>query len=199
MDFDVLIVGLGPVGAVAASLAGKWGLGALAVDKAEAVYDKPRAFGLDHEVMRTFDNIGIAAAVAGNVMPYRTSEYQAKGGRVLKRIAPASAPYPLGWAPNYVFSQPAIEGALRANLATMNGVQTELGTEVLSVAQDGDTCRALLRDREGRERHVSARYVLACDGGTSPLRVQRGMPMEDLQFDEPVSYTHLTLPTTPYV
>lgn len=185
MDFDVLIVGLGPVGAVAANLAAKWGLGALAVDKADAVYDKPRAFGLDHEVMRTFANIGIAEAIAGHVMPYRTSEYQASGGRVLKRIAPASAPYPLGWAPNYVFSQPAIEGALRANLEGVQGVRTELGTEVLSVEQDGEACRALLRDRDGRERQVRTRYVLACDGGTSPLRVQRGLPMEDLQFDEP--------------
>lgn len=188
--YDVVIAGLGPVGAVAANLAGKWGLKVLAVDKALAVYDKPRAFGLDHEVMRTLANIGIAEQVAPHVMPYRTSEYQASGGRVLKRIAPASAPYPLGWAPNYVFSQPAIEGALRANLATLDGVSTELGTEVLSVEQDGDICSVLLRRRSTEhgdhdQRRVRARFVLACDGGTSPLRVQRSLPMEDLQFDEP--------------
>lgn len=185
MDYDVVIAGLGPVGAVAANLAGKWGLKTLAVDKAQAVYDKPRAFGLDHEVMRVFANIGIADQIAGHVMPYRTSEYQASGGRVLKRIAPASAPYPLGFAPNYVFSQPAIEAALRGNLAGLPGISTELGTEVLAVDQANQACNVLLRGQDGAERRVRARYVLACDGGTSPLRVERGLPMEDLQFDEP--------------
>lgn len=185
IDVDVLIVGMGPVGAVAANLAGKWGLKTLAVDKMLEIYDKPRAFGLDQEVMRVFDNIGIGERIAAHVMPYRTSEYQTTGGAVLKRIAPAGTPYPLGWAPNYVFSQPAVEGALRANLASFPEVSVELGTEVLSVEQNGDVASVLLRDRDGRERRVGARHVLACDGGTSPLRTSLGLQMEDLEFDEP--------------
>lgn len=185
MDFDLLIVGMGPVGAVAANLAGMWGLKTLAIDKAEDIYDKPRAFGLDHEVMRVFGNIGIADKIADHVMPYRTSEYHTTGSRVLKRIAPASAPYPTGWASNYVFSQPLVEGALRENIAAFPTVSVELGTAALSVVQSGDESIVRLRDRSGAERSVSARHVLACDGGTSPLRVAAGLEMEDLQFDEP--------------
>lgn len=185
MDFDLLIVGMGPVGAVAANLAGRWGLKTLAVDKMLDIYDKPRAFGLDHEVMRVFENIGIAEKIADHVMPYRTSEYHTTGSRVIKRIAPAGAPYPLGWASNYVFSQPAVEGALRENIAAFPSVSVELGTEVLSVVQQGEESTVRLRDQAGLERTVSARYVLACDGGTSPLRMGLGLEMEDLQFDEP--------------
>lgn len=185
MDYDVLIVGLGPVGAVAANLAGMHGLKTLAIDKALVPYDKPRAFGLDHEVMRLFGNIGIADQVAPHVMPYRTSEYHAADGRVIKRIMPASQPYPLGWAPNYVFSQPAIEGALRANIAASPCVEVELGAEALSLAQLDDENSVLLRAASGAERRVSARYVLACDGGTSALRTSLGLAMEDLEFDEP--------------
>ncbi len=185
MDCDVMIVGAGPVGAVAANLAGMWGLDTLVVDKLLDVYDMPRAFGLDHEVMRVFDNIGIAGAIAGHVMPYRTSEYHGAGGRVIKRIAPAAAPYPLGWAPNYVFSQPAVEGALRARLRERPGVTLELGTEALSVTPQDDGYLVLLQDRHGVRREVRSRYVLACDGGTSALRGRLGLEMEDLQFDEP--------------
>lgn len=185
MDFDLLIVGMGPVGAVAANLAGMWGLKTLAVDKMPDVYDRPRAFGLDHEVMRVFGNIGIAEKIADHVMPYRTSEYHAGGSRVLKRIAPASAPYPLGWASNYVFSQPAVEAALRENIAVFPSVRVELGTEVLAVVQHGEQSTIRLKDQSGAERQVTARYVLACDGGTSPLRTSLGLEMEDLQFDEP--------------
>lgn len=185
MDFDLLIVGMGPVGAVAANLAGMWGLKTLAVDKMLDIYDKPRAFGLDHEVMRVFGNIGIAEKIANHVMPYRTSEYHTTGGRVLKRIAPASAPYPLGWASNYVFSQPAVEGALRENIKSFTDVSVELGTEAMSVVQQGEVSVILLKNQSGTERTVTARHVLACDGGTSPLRTRLGLEMEDLQFDEP--------------
>ncbi|CAN7417524.1 bifunctional 3-(3-hydroxy-phenyl)propionate/3-hydroxycinnamic acid hydroxylase [Pseudoduganella sp. LjRoot289] len=185
MEFDVMIVGAGPVGAVAANLAGMWGLRTLVVDKLLDVYDKPRAFGLDHEVMRVFDNVGISARIANDVMPYRTSEYHGAGGRVIKRIVPAGAPYPLGWAPNYVFSQPAVEGALRARLQERPGVRLELGTEALAVAAQGDGYAVRLRDKHGAQREVRSRYVLACDGGTSALRGRLGLEMEDLQFDEP--------------
>ena len=142
MDFDLLIVGLGPVGAVAANLAGTWGLKTLAVDRMPGIYDKPRAFGLDHEVMRIFGNIGIAERIAGDVLPYRTSEYRTTGGDVIKRIAPAAAPYPLGWASNYVFSQPAVEGALRDNIGSFANVGMELGTEVVAVDQQGGVAAA---------------------------------------------------------
>ncbi|MTV37019.1 bifunctional 3-(3-hydroxy-phenyl)propionate/3-hydroxycinnamic acid hydroxylase [Duganella radicis] len=185
MDFDLLIIGMGPVGAVAANLAGSWGLNTLAVDKMLDIYDKPRAFGLDQEVMRIFGNLGIAEQIADAVLPYRTSEYQTTGGRVIKRIAPAGAPYPLGWASNYVFSQPAVEGALRGNLNTLPGVSVELGTEVISVTPEGAGSSVLLRRHDGAESRVTARYVLACDGGTSPLRTRLGLEMEDLAFDEP--------------
>lgn len=185
MDVDLLIVGMGPVGAVAANLAGTWGLKTLAIDKMTEVYDKPRAFGLDHEVMRVFADVGIAQRIAGHVMPYRTSEYHTTGGGVLKRIAPAGAPHATGWESNYVFSQPAVEGALRDNLNAFPTVAVELGTEAMSVVQDGAGATVRLRNADGAEREVRARFVLACDGGTSTLRGQAGLAMEDLQFDEP--------------
>lgn len=185
MDFDLLIVGMGPVGAVAANLAGGCGLRTLAVDKMLDIYDKPRAFGLDHEVMRIFGNIGIADKIAESVLPYRTSEYHTTGGRVIKRIAPASPPFPLGWASNYVFSQPAVEGALRGNLQSLPSVSVELGTEAVSVVRNGEGSTVVLRKQSGEERTVTARYILACDGGTSPLRTRLGLEMEDMAFDEP--------------
>jgi 3-(3-hydroxy-phenyl)propionate hydroxylase len=37
----------------------------------------------------------------------------------------------------------------------------------------------------GKPRSVRARYVIACDGGSSTVRTRLGMPLEDLDFDEP--------------
>ena len=59
-SFDVAVVGLGPAGSVCAAMLGSLGLKTIAIEREQAVYDKPRAFALDHEVMRVFEDLGIA-------------------------------------------------------------------------------------------------------------------------------------------
>ena len=174
MDYDVIIVGMGPVGALCANLAGMWGLKALVVDKSETVYTNPRAMGFDHEVMRVFGNIGLADEIAEHVMPYRPSEYRTTGSQLIKRIDAAKPPFPLGWAPNYVFSQPPVERALRGKIADLKSVTVELGSEVLSVDSTGSQADVRIQAKDGTERTVTADYVLACDGGTSPIRTRWG-------------------------
>lgn len=185
MDFDLIIVGMGPVGATAANLAGQRGLKTLVVDKAAALYPNPRAIGLDHEVMRVFSEIGIAAEIAPFVMPYRASEYRNAESRLLKRIEAARKPYPLGWVPNYVFVQPEIERVLREKVVADPNVEVMLETEATAVDQSGDACVVSLRSQDGTVRTVVSRFVLACDGGASPLRTAAGVALEDLEFDEP--------------
>ena len=185
MDYDVIIVGMGPVGALCANLAGMWGLSALVVDKSETVYTNPRAMGFDHEVMRVFGNIGLADDIAEHIMPYRPSEYRTTGSQLIKRIDAAQPPFPLGWAPNYVFSQPPVERALRSKILDLKSVTVELGSEVLLVDSKGSQADVRIQAKDGSERTVTANYVLACDGGTSPIRTRLGLKMEDLAFDEP--------------
>ncbi|MCU7247450.1 bifunctional 3-(3-hydroxy-phenyl)propionate/3-hydroxycinnamic acid hydroxylase [Pseudomonas koreensis] len=185
MDYDVIIVGMGPVGAMCANLAGMWGLDALVVDKSETVYANPRAMGFDHEVMRVLGNVGLADDIAEHVMPYRPSEYRTTGSQLIKRIDAAKPPFPLGWAPNYVFSQPPVERALRGRIASFKSVTVELGSEVLAVDSAESQANVRIRAKDGIERTVSAAHVLACDGGTSAIRTRLGLKMEDLAFDEP--------------
>jgi 3-(3-hydroxy-phenyl)propionate hydroxylase len=141
--------------------------------------------GFDHEVMRVFGNIGLADDIAEHVMPYRPSEYRTTGSQLIKRIDAAKPPFPLGWAPNYVFSQPPVERALRSKIADLKSVTVELGSEVLSVNSTGSQADVRIQAKDGTERTVTADYVLACDGGTSPIRTRLGLKMEDLAFDEP--------------
>lgn len=185
MDYDLIIVGMGPVGATAASLAGQWGLRTLVLDKSETVYQNPRAMGFDHEVMRTFDNLGLADDIAAHVMPYRASHYLNSEGALIRRIDAAKPPYALGWAPNYVFSQPPVERALRARLQCSESVEILLGQEVTAIEQSEQSSLVHIRGKDGIDFKARATYVLACDGGTSPIRTNLQLNMEDLAFDEP--------------
>ena len=58
--YDVAIVGYGPVGAIFANLLANYGLKIAVIERAGAIYDKPRAITLDHEALRVFQACGLA-------------------------------------------------------------------------------------------------------------------------------------------
>ena len=108
-DVDVVVVGFGPAGATCANLLGSYGVRTLAIDRSREIYAKPRAFALDHEIMRVFQNLGLAGAILPHTAPFMPSEYYGAGGQLIKRLGSIPPPYPLGWPPNLVFNQPPDE------------------------------------------------------------------------------------------
>jgi len=184
-DYQVIIIGFGPSGAMAANLLGKTGIKTLCVDRTTEVYDKPRAIALDHEIMRLFDNIGLREDIEGYVAPFDLSEHFGASGQLLRRVGMVGAPYPLGYTPTMVFTQPPVEKALRAHAAQWPTVSVALGTEVTAVSNGPDNAVISLQEPDGTERTVSADYVIACDGASSETRMRLGLTLDDMNFDEP--------------
>ncbi|QOG18668.1 MULTISPECIES: bifunctional 3-(3-hydroxy-phenyl)propionate/3-hydroxycinnamic acid hydroxylase [Bradyrhizobium] len=184
-DYDVLVVGFGPTGAVAAGQLGRLGHRTLVIDRLTDVYDKPRAIALDHEIFRQFDNMGLADAISPFIEPFTASEHFGVDGQLIRRIDMVAKPYPLGYTPSMVFSQPAVETELRRHAMSFSNVRAELGVELLDLVQTSDRVEARLKDSDGRHRSVTARYVLGCDGASSTVRQIAGLGLEDLVFDEP--------------
>jgi 3-(3-hydroxy-phenyl)propionate hydroxylase len=184
-SFDVVIVGFGPAGATCANLLGSYGARTLAIDRSREVYAKPRAFALDHEIMRVFQNLGLADAVLPHTAPFTPSEYYGVAGQLIKRLGSIPPPYPLGWPPNMVFNQPPVEAALRRRASEHASVTVELGTELVALTQSPGGVRLELRNADGKTRAVDARYAIGCDGASSTVRELLGIEFEDLGFDEP--------------
>ena len=188
-DYDLAVIGFGPAGATAACLLGAQGLRVLVVDKATEVYDTPRAFAMDHEIMRVFQNIGLADAIQAFVAPFSASEHYGVDGQLIRRLTMIDPPYPLGWTPSLVFRQPPLEAALRAKVAATPGVEVSLGEELTGFSQTADAVTLSLKRGELKhgdtERQVSAQYVIGCDGASSTVRRVLGIEHEDLDFDEP--------------
>ncbi len=176
-SFDVAVVGLGPVGATCAALLGGLGLKTLAVDREPAVYDKPRAFALDHEVMRVFQDLGIADAVAPHTAPFTPSEYYGADGQLIKRLGALPPPWPLGWPLSLVFEQPAVEALLRNHAA---GRAEVVFSELKSLEQTAEQVNLHLSDG----RTVTAKYLVGCDGAASTVRHALGIEYDDLGFDQ---------------
>jgi len=184
-DFEVVVVGHGPTGAIAASLLGDKSIRTLAIDRQRDVYDKPRAIAIDHEIFRLLDNLGAAERVLPYIAPFPASQHFGARGQLIRRIDMVPEPYPLGYTPSMVFTQPPIEAALRAHAAAYDSVEVELGTELLGFDQSSDHVTLHLRDDKEATRSVTADYMIACDGASSGTRQQLGIAFEDLVFDEP--------------
>jgi 3-(3-hydroxy-phenyl)propionate hydroxylase len=183
--FDVAIVGFGPVGAVAACWLGQMGIKTLVLEKSRTIWEIPRAMALDHEILRVFQNIGVVDQILPHTAPFGTSEHYGTTGQLIRRIDVVAPPYPMGYLPNMVFTQPPVEAALRQRAAEHACVTIQLGAEVTAlVEQQGAVSISVLHD-DGTQDTVHARYVIACDGAASTVRRLLEVPLEDLGFDEP--------------
>ena len=186
-EVDVLIVGLGPTGAALAGLLGQRGVSVAVFDRLPDLYPLPRAIGMDHEVLRVVQELGLADSLAPHMQPYQPSEYRGADGQLIRRLESAPPPYKLGWAPNYVFEQPAFERLLRGRIAELPNVAVHRSAEVQGVGQDDEGAWADVRLNEGTDAvRFRGRYLIACDGGASVIREKiLGITMEDLGFHEP--------------
>ena len=182
---DVAIVGYGPVGAVAAALLGQAGLGVQVIERTREVHAVPRAISLDHEVMRVFQQLGIADAVLPFTEPFTPSEWFGADGQLIRRMTMLAPPFPQGYTPSLVFTQPEVERVLRERVAQLCNVSVALGVEVTGLVQDADGVTLSLQGDDGTNRAQRARWVIACDGGASRVREWAGITLEDLDFDEP--------------
>ena len=128
--YDVAIVGYGPAGQVAAGLLGQQGLKVYVCERLPDVYEIPRAIALDHEIMRVFQQLGVVQAIEPHIEPFTNSEYFGVDGQLIRRMTMVAPPYPQGYTPSIVFTQPPVERALRARVAQMPNVKVELGVEM---------------------------------------------------------------------
>ena len=180
-EVDVAIVGCGPAGVVLAALLGQAGIRVHICDQLADVYEIPRAISLDHEILRVFQQIGVIAAVLPHTEPFTNSEFFGVDGQLIRRMTMVAPPFPQGYTPSLVFTQPAVERILREHVAGLPSVSMALGVAMTGFTQDSQGVS--LKYADGSRVH--AQYAVACDGGASAMRASLGLALEDLDFDEP--------------
>jgi 3-(3-hydroxy-phenyl)propionate hydroxylase len=182
-DCDVLVVGLGPVGATLAALLAAHGVATIAIDRDTAVYPLPRAVHFDHEIMRLFQQLGIAEPVLRHSIALPRYEFRAADGKILLSFDPAPEA-PCGWASGYMFHQPGLEFALRDRLASAPNADVRLGWRFEALTQDAEGVTATVEGPDGPAT-LRARYLVGCEGAWSPVREAIGGGLYDYGFDEP--------------
>lgn len=180
-NVDVLLVGMGPVGATAANLLGRHGLRTLVIDKAHEIFMAPRAIVLDNEALRILQMAGLEdGAFATCAIP----EVQMHSP-LFGHYARAKTAGQIDGHPQLVtFYQPELERVLRERLRQYSCVQAVLGAELEDFSQDRHGVRATIRQANGQVSEVHARFLVGADGASSFVRHQLGMEFDGRTFTQ---------------
>jgi 3-(3-hydroxy-phenyl)propionate hydroxylase len=183
-SYDVLIVGLGPTGAVLAGLLAEAGVTVLAIDREADLFPLPRAAHFDGEIMQVFHRLGVSGAAEGLSRGIPEYEFRSGTGQTLMRFE-NRPPQGSRWRASYMFHQPALETALREKISTLPGLEIALSTRLTAITRnDASGVEAQILGPEG-VGSITARYLVGCDGGSSPTRAMIGGGLFDYGFDEP--------------
>jgi 3-(3-hydroxy-phenyl)propionate hydroxylase len=185
-EYDVAIVGLGPVGCTAAVLFGEAGLRVAAIERDDEVYKLPRAVNLDGEIIRAFQKVGRGQTVQDLMQPVRPGDRAgfANSKREWLFGQNMSDFGRNGWQPMNMFDQPELESYLREQALGQENVTAFIGHEAVEVENRADDVAVTFRAAGSEQTQtLSARYAIACDGASSPTRKAFDIGWEDLGYD----------------
>ena len=167
-EYDVLIVGAGPVGLTLANTLGLAGVSVLVMEKLESIIDYPRAIGIDDESLRALQAAGLAEQVQAHITPDHWMRFYTATGQCFASIEPRTDEF--GWSRRNAFIQPQVDAILYKGLERFPQVQVLLGHELEHFTQNDSGVTAEIKSTAGLKRTVRAKYMLACDGGNSLIR-----------------------------
>lgn len=182
LDYDVAIVGYGPIGKVLSILLGQQGWKVGVFERWPEPFPLPRAIVFDDEVARILQSVCDMDEVAKICEPIEDDyEWRNASGQTLLTV-----PFPLvglsGWPGSNFFNQPGLEQVLAVSCESQTTVQVHMGHEVTKLTEYDKHVELVIKDQKDVQKRVSARYVVGCDGANSLVRQQMNVPVTDLGF-----------------
>ncbi len=180
-DYDVAVVGCGPVGLVLLNFLAQQGLSVVGIESYKTILETPRAAHLDDEVLRIFQALGLAHELEPTfTFPVGYEYFDENWNRFLHLdVRPGRSEQ--GWRYDYLFYQPDFERRLRTVVSTFSHAKLMLGCEVIALSQQEQSVTVHAKERKGETTYdLTAQYVVGCDGANSFVRGVMDSPLEDL-------------------
>lgn len=181
MDCDVLVVGAGPTGLMAATLLARRGVRVRIVDAGREASRESRAFAIQARTMELFQQIGLVDGFLDQGIVNPGIDVFVGGRRVggfdYDRAASPDTPYPF----IFLLPQSRTEAILIDDLAR-HGVTVEQGVTVTGLDQDGAGLTVRADSASGGLTQIRAPYVVGADGAHSAVRKALGLAFEGAKY-----------------
>ena len=207
---EVAVLGAGPVGLTIANYLSKQGVQVTVVEQLDSLIDYPRAIGIDDESLRTIQSLGLVDQVLPHTTPNHAMRFLTPKGRCFADIQPLTREF--GFSRRNAFIQPQVDNVLLQGLKQYKTTDVRFARHLTHFSQNADGVTLNVKNKDGAEEVITAKYLIACDGGNSVVRRTLGVPFEgetapnqwiviDIEND-PLATPHIYLccdPVRPYV
>lgn len=179
-ECDVLIVGAGPTGLTLALLLAQRKVKVIIAERAKEPYALPRAAHIDHQIVRVFQELGIADEIVATCRHSARYDFLTADGQVLLRLDGADKIAAGGWQSANMIHQPSIERALRRAVAAAPDIELREGWRLTDLSEKADATF----ETPGGTRGIAARFLIGADGARSTVRDLIEIGIDDLGFEE---------------
>ena len=174
-EIPVVIVGGGPCGLTTANLLATYGVDCIVLEQEPGPLNLPRAIVLDDEGARTLQVFGLDETYLVDTAEGVGSRYYDDNNNCFAETGKGSRNF--GFAKRHFIFQPDLEAALRDRLEEQAPNILRFSAEVVDAVESEDHAVVSIKDASGVVHEVRAQWVLACDGGRSPMRERLGVSM----------------------
>ena len=177
---QVVIVGGGPCGLMAAVLLGKFGIPTILVEKHPGISRHPKAMGVTRRTAEIYRQLGLLEEMqkGGLAHPVDAISTWARGGLAGELLG--SAPLvedDLRFSPCARFhcAQPHNEAVLLRAAQAAESIDIRFQTKATEITQDPHGVSVTLQNPDGSSETIRTGFLIAADGDSSPIRESLGI------------------------
>ncbi len=182
LEADIIIKGAGPVGLSMANLLGVYGVRTLVLEQNATTVEEPRAVGLDVEIGRALQAMGLEEKTSAEMIQGFSIDYLNADSRKIMDAEVGASPY--GKAQMSSFIQPIFEKQLLEGTERFDHVSVLFNHQVDEVSQTDSHAIASGVTKDGETFDARARYLVGCGGGKSLVRRSSNIAMEGFSNPE---------------
>ena len=191
-ETQVLVVGAGPVGLTLALDLGRRGVRCTLIERNTTSIQLPKMERCNARTMEIYRRLGISEQIRDAGLPRNApmdvflalsmadpSLAHLPCPSVAQATAEIAAHNDGGLLEPYqLISQYTLEPLLRSIVEKIPNVTVHFGCELISFTQDANSVTAVVHAKDAAEETIRASYLVGCDGGSSTVRKQLGIPLQ---------------------
>ena len=182
INTDVIIIGAGPTGLSLACQLIRYGIDFVVVEKNEGVTPFSKAIGVQARTLEIYDQIGLAQpAIERGTIAKRVRLIE--GGEVRGEMHLANFGKDLSQYPYVLMLEQSKNEELLYQFMQSHNRDVLWNTEFESFTQNSTGVTAQVKTPQGELQTITGKYLVGCDGASSPVRHGLGLTFEGSTFE----------------